>query len=153
MDDYLIAIIDDDALVLDSVGRLVRSMGFNSEQFFSVEKFLAFPFICKACCIISDVNMPDGNTSRLRDRLAMMGHDVPIIFMTGRRDRALAKMLMDAGAVHVLAKPFLRKDLEHCIAVALQRNSSGITNSAIKNSGNEPVLANDSFTRPTVGVT
>jgi len=130
VDDQLIAIIDDDGLVRDSVERLVRSMGFIARQFSSVADFLAYPLMYKVCCIISDVNMPDGNTSLLREGLANMGHITPIIFMTGRRDRAREAALMDAGAVHVLAKPFLQREVERCISVALQRT----------NSRNEPAL-------------
>src|SRR5258707_9594626 len=100
VDDPIIAIIDDDLLVRESVQRLVRSMGFRAEQFSSEQEFLASASLASYCCIISDVNGATGIASRLHHRLPSIGHDIPIIFMTARTDRS---MLMDAGVVHVLA--------------------------------------------------
>jgi FixJ family two-component response regulator len=123
VDDDVIAIIDDDELVRDSVQRLVRSMGFKAEQFSSAGEFLACPSMSKVCCIISDVYMPSGNAG-FAHPLARFGHDIPIIFMTARPNRAVEGMLMDAGAVHILSKPFPQNEMALCIALALQRTRS-----------------------------
>ena len=122
MEDRVIAIIDDDVFVRDSVNRLVRSMGYCAEKYSSTEEFLASSSLPDVRCIISDVNLADGTASRLQDRLASIGHDIPIIFMTARLDRAVETMLMKAGAVHVLAKPFHQNDMAFHIAAALQRS-------------------------------
>ena len=121
MDDRIIAIIDDDALVRDSVTRLIRSMGYRAEKFSSTEELLAAGSLRDTCCIISDVTSADGTTSRLQDLVASTGCDIPIIFMTGRLNPAMKMMLMAAGAVHVLAKPFNQSDIAFHIAAALQR--------------------------------
>lgn len=120
MCDHVIAIIDDEALVRDSVQRLVRSMGFEAVQFSTVSEFLASPSKCNVCCIISDVNMPCGNTG-IQHLLTSAGREIPIVFMTARRDKAIETTLMKAGAVRVLAKPFLQMELASCIAAALQQ--------------------------------
>src|SRR5438477_7740961 len=106
VDDRIIAIIDDDALVRDSVTRLIRSMGYRAEKFSSTEELLATGSLRDTWCIISDVTSADGTTSRLQDLVASIGCDIPIVFMTGRLNPAMKMMLMAAGAVHVLAKPF-----------------------------------------------
>jgi len=121
VDDRIIAIIDDDALVRDSVNRLVRSMGYYAETFSSNEELLAANSLQDICCIISDVNSADGTASRIQDLLASIGYDIPIIFMTGRLNPTVKIMLMAAGAVHVLAKPFNQNNLAFHITAALQR--------------------------------
>src|SRR5262245_39854914 len=93
VDDRVIAIIDDEALVRDSVKRLVRSMGYRAENFSSTEELLATGSLRDTCCIISDVISADGTASRLQDLLASIGYDIPIIFMTGRVNPAVKIML------------------------------------------------------------
>ena len=132
MGDPVIAIIDDDVFVRDSVNRLVRSMGYCAEKYSSTEEFLASGSLLDIRCIISDVNLADGTASRLQGRLASLGHDIPIIFMTARPDRAVETMLMKAGAVHVLAKPFHQKDMAFHIATALQRQRRNVGSRAVE---------------------
>ena len=132
--DRVIAIIDDEALVRDSVQRLVRSMGFEAVQFSTVSEFLASPSKCNICCIISDVNMPCCKAG-IRDLLASIGNEIPIIFMTARRDQAVEAKLMNTGAVCVLAKPFNQMELASCIDVALQRRSDSRSEPALQSPG------------------
>lgn len=121
MEDQIVAIIDDDALVRDGVMRLIRSMGYRAETFSSTEELLAIDDLRDISCIISDVISADGTTSRLQDLLASNGYDIPIIFMTGRLNPAVEMKLMAAGAVRVLAKPFNQNDMAFHIAAALKR--------------------------------
>src|SRR5262249_39661646 len=108
-------------LVRDSVKRLVQSMGYRAEKFVSTEEFLATGSLRDTCCIISDVISADGTASRLQDLLTSIGYDIPVIFMTGRLSPAMKMMLMAAGAVHVLPKPFSQNDMAFHIASALRR--------------------------------
>jgi len=134
VDDLIIAIIDDDVLVRESVQRLVRSMGFRAEQFSSEQEFLASPSLAKYCCIISDVNGATGIATQLHRRLPSIGHDIPIIFMTARLDQSTENMLTGAGVVHVLAKPFQQIEMSQCIAAALQRTHAA-RNPALPSAG------------------
>jgi FixJ family two-component response regulator len=123
VNDQIIAIIDDDSLVRDSVERLVRSMGYRARTFASTEEFLTSGLLDDVCCVISDVDLANGRASGLPDHLASIGYGIPVIFMTGRPARTV---LVGVGAVQVLAKPFHQKDMAHHIAAALQRGN--ITN-------------------------
>jgi len=134
VNDQIIAIVDDDALVRQSVQRLVRSMGFRADQYSSTEEFLGSASLPDVCCIISDVNLANGKASRLQAHLASIGYDLPVVFMTARKDRSVEAKLMQAGAIHVLAKPFSQDEMARCIAAALQRNSRARPEAALTSS-------------------
>jgi len=127
----LIAIIDDDALVRDSVQRLIRSMGFEAEQFSSPDDFLGSASLDATWCIVSDVNMANAGAEFLQDRLKVLGYDIPIVFMTGRPNRATLAKLMEAGALSVLRKPFNQQEITRCFAQARARRHFAGESSAL----------------------
>ena len=105
----LIAIVDDDESVCRAVRRLVRSLTMDAETFTSGQDFLdpleAMPSF-QPDCLILDVQTPGMNGLELKNRLAITGKTIPVIFITaydevGVRDRAFA-----AGTVAFLRKPF-----------------------------------------------
>ena len=126
-----IAIIDDDMLVRESVQRLVRSMGYETELFSSPEEFLATS-VPDIGCVISDVIMADGRHTGLQQGLALAGRDIPIIFMTARPSPSVVATLMRAGAIDVLAKPFHQKQIASCIESALKMVESTTTSAEFR---------------------
>lgn len=116
----MIAVIDDAPLVRESVQRLVSSMGFQAEQFSSLDDFFASSLCRKARCIISDVGVGGSTSKRLHQRLTSRGLDIPVIFMTALPSQARDKKLVEDGAIRVLPKPFRGTTLEDCIRAALQ---------------------------------
>jgi FixJ family two-component response regulator len=124
MDNHIIAIIDDDALVREGVQRLVSSMNFRAEEFSSTDHFLAFEYLDDVQCVICDVNTSGGVTEPLLHRLASTGYDIPIVFMTALPSAAMRARLMGAGAVCILTKPFHQNEMASCIAAALERRTT-----------------------------
>ena len=116
----IIAIIDDDLLVRESVARLVNSMSYRAKAFASVNEFLASDHASNVRCIISDVQMPGSDPRKFQKRLAASGYKIPLVFMTALPSPALKAQLMDGGAICVLSKPFHQKEMTCCIAVALE---------------------------------
>jgi FixJ family two-component response regulator len=116
----VIAIIDDDVLVRESIRRLTNSLGFLTEIFSSAEEFMTSGVVSLTWCIIADVNMPGSSARELPSTLRARGCDVPIIFMTALPNRDLRAQLLDKGAICVLQKPFSQKDMLACIAKALE---------------------------------
>ena len=120
MDDYIITIVDDDALVRDGVQRLVNSMSFRTEQFPSPDHLLAFEDLHLVRCIICDVHSAGQTTENLLDRLKSLGYEIPVIFMTALPSAALRKRLLGAGAVCVLTKPFHQSEMARSLTAALE---------------------------------
>ena len=58
MKKLLVSVVEDDQFFRDSMGRLMRSMGYSVESFPSAAEFLASPRLAETDCLIADVHMP-----------------------------------------------------------------------------------------------
>jgi len=100
-----ISIVDDDESVRTAMGRLVRSLGYNSSEFASAEAFLASPWLAETACLIADVQMPGMSGLDLQDALREQGNLLPIIFITAFPTDTIRKRAQAAGAVGFFGKP------------------------------------------------
>jgi len=121
MKSSLIAIIDDDESVRESVSSLVRSAGFGTEVFASAEEFLNSAHLRDTACLILDLRMPGMSGLDLQRRLSDADYRIPIIFITAQRDEGDRMQALKAGAVDFLHKPFSEKTLLKAVDAALQR--------------------------------
>lgn len=101
----IIAIIDDDAMLRDSLDSLVRSCGYQARAFARPDTFLAQRLELFACLIL-DVNLPGMSGLHLQSLLRGRAPNLPVLIVSGfpapgTRDHALA-----AGACLFLEKPF-----------------------------------------------
>ena len=87
----IIAIIDDDVLLRQSLGDCMESAGYPVESFDSAEQFLASGSARKAACLIVDVQLPGITGLELQDRLAGAENHVPIVFVSARELRRIVK--------------------------------------------------------------
>jgi FixJ family two-component response regulator len=101
----LVCVVDDDASVRRSLSRLLRATGYDVAAFESAAEYLASESVDTADCLIVDVRMPGLTGIELQRALAAR-RSVPLIFITGHGDIAMAVNAMKAGAVDFLAKPF-----------------------------------------------
>jgi len=114
-------IVDDDASVLKSLHRLLRSAGFNVEAFHSGQAFLdSIPFDTEGCLLL-DLCMPDINGFELQERLNSYGSRLHIIIITAHAQAGDREKAMKKGAVGFLRKPFDDQSLIDLINTALQR--------------------------------
>jgi FixJ family two-component response regulator len=102
----LIAIIDDDEAMQDSLRDLMEAAGLVARSFGSAEEFLQSDLHCKAGCLIVDVRMPKMSGLQLQARLKEEECNIPIIFITAHGDARMRIRAMREGAVEFLAKPF-----------------------------------------------
>ena len=102
----LIAIIDDDELICDSLRDLFESPGLMARCFGSAEEFLESGLRRQAACLITDILMPKMSGLELQTRLKDDECDIPIIFITAYEDASMRIQAMREGAVEFLAKPF-----------------------------------------------
>ena len=115
----MIAIVDDDAFVRDSLRDLMESLGYEVAAFESAERFLEGACLAETSCVITDVQMPGLSGLDLQGRLVADGHGIPIIFVTGLPDETFRVRAMRAGAVGFLSKPFDESSLINCLESAL----------------------------------
>jgi two-component system response regulator FixJ len=99
-----IALIEDDAAVLDSLRTLLESRSMAVQCFTSVEAFLASGH--RPACIVSDVRLPRRSGLDLQRTLKESGSQVPVILITGHGDIAMAVAAMRDGAYDFVEKPY-----------------------------------------------
>jgi FixJ family two-component response regulator len=116
----LIAVIDDDESVRESLPDLLHTFGFAARAFASAEEFLASGCAAEARCLILDIGMPGMSGEDLQHELELRRETVPIVFITAHGDDALRPRLLDQGAVECLFKPFSDTALLGAIEAALK---------------------------------
>jgi len=115
----LIAIIDDDAAMQDSLRDLMEAAGLVARCFGSAEEFLESGLHRQAACLITDILMPKMSGLELQTRLKDEECDIPIIFITAFGDARMRIQAMREGAVELLAKPFDHQLLLKTVRAAL----------------------------------
>jgi FixJ family two-component response regulator len=119
----LIAVIDDDESVRDSLKALLRSAGYQVTAFESAQAFLQSGLATETACAILDIRMPGMDGPELQVRLRHDHSRIPIIFITAHDDGAVRKRVLKAGAVDVLSKPFPPAALLSTLQMALKGRS------------------------------
>lgn len=102
----LVAVVDDDESVRESLPDLLREFGFAAHAFSSAEEFLASDSVGEVRCLILDVAMPGMTGLDLQCELKSRGLKIPIIFITAKKDEAVRARAFEQGAVSFLVKPF-----------------------------------------------
>ncbi|MBV8804775.1 MAG: response regulator [Sinobacteraceae bacterium] len=116
----LIAVVDDDESVRESLPDLLREFGYAVRAFASAEEFLACDCIPDTRCLILDVTMPGMSGPQLHRELVLQGHTMAVIFITASADKSLPPGLLQQGCIACLIKPFSEQDLQVALNAALQ---------------------------------
>jgi FixJ family two-component response regulator len=115
----LVSVVEDDPFVLDSMKRLMRSLGYTVEAFSSAADFLASPHLAETAVLIADIHMPAMSGVELHRHLIKLGHAIATILITAYPkdvDRARA---LDDGVLCYLRKPIDENDLMRCLRAVL----------------------------------
>jgi FixJ family two-component response regulator len=118
----LVAVVDDDESVRESLPDLLRECGFAVRAFSSAEAFLESDTLDHTQCLILDVAMPGLSGPDLQRELQRRKQRTPIIFITAQADETLRQRLIERGAVDCLFKPFNETALLGAIHAALRRS-------------------------------
>jgi FixJ family two-component response regulator len=121
-----VMIIDDDPGVRDSLGKLLRSVGFRVNLLGSVSEFLAADRPDGPACLVLDVRLPGQSGLELQRELADRKNLLPIIFITGHGDIPMSVRAMKGGAIEFLTKPFREQDLLDAIQLGHNRDRKRI---------------------------
>jgi FixJ family two-component response regulator len=115
----LIAVVDDDASIRQSLHGLLQSIGFAVETFASAQAYLDSGHLTSTDCLILDVRMPGMRGPDLQRELARRGLDVPIVFITAHGDEDIRPRVLSEGAIACLLKPFTEEALLKAIRTAI----------------------------------
>src|SRR6188474_470158 len=95
----LVAVVDDDQSVRESLPDLLRQFGFAAQAFSSAEAFLASEALSETRCLVLDVAMPGMSGPDLQQELMRRRREVPIVFITANGDRTIRSRVLAQGAV------------------------------------------------------
>ncbi|HEX8894059.1 MAG TPA: response regulator [Terriglobales bacterium] len=118
----VIAIVDDDPSVRKGLQRLIRSAGWRAETFASAQEFLARSRAEAPNCVLLDLQLPGLSGLDLQKRMAEVGLETPIVFLTGHGNIPASVQAMKAGAVQFLTKPVDEQELLHAIEEGVERD-------------------------------
>ena len=120
--DAIVAIVDDDPSVRRGLQRLIRSAGWKVETFASAQEFLDRPLAISPNCLVLDLQLPGLSGLDLQQRMADLGLDIPVVFLTGQGNIPASVKAMKAGAIEFLTKPVDEQNLLKAIQEAVQRD-------------------------------
>lgn len=118
-------IVDDEALLRESLSLLLRTEDFRVVAYSSAEEFLeSYVSINDApACIVLDVRLCGMSGLGLQKELAERNIRIPVIIVSGFGKISMAVQAMRAGAVDFLEKPFHRETLLATIERTLDRDA------------------------------
>ena len=119
----LVYVIDDDEAVRDSMGMLLESADLAYRCFASADDFIAEHDSSQRGCLVLDIRMPGMNGIELQQKLESIDSSLPIVFITGHGDVAMAVEAMRQGALDFLRKPVDEEAFLERIAYALDQES------------------------------
>ncbi len=120
-----IAVVDDDARVLESMEDLLESAGHSVRLFSSAQSLLDDGILPQIDCLIADIGMPVVNGFELR-RLAQDARPtLPVILITARHEAGDQKRAAAKGYQGFFQKPFDASALLAAITQALLATSQG----------------------------
>jgi FixJ family two-component response regulator len=115
----LVAVVDDDESVRESLPDLLGEFGFDARAFPSAAEFLVSHSLGQTKCLVLDIAMPGMTGFDLQQELKVRGQNIPIIFITGQKDDTVRTRALERGAVGFLLKPFSDTALLRALNTAL----------------------------------
>jgi len=115
----LIAIVDDDPLIRDTLRDLLDSVGHASVAFASAQRFLRSKRLASFGCLVTDMRMPHMTGIELHRHLVATGLRIPTILITAYPEEAVRQRAASDGILCYLPKPFTTEALLACVDAAL----------------------------------
>ena len=116
----VVAVVDDDESIRESLPDLLGELGFDARTFPSAREFLASEVIGAVRCIILDIAMPGMSGPDLHRELTRLGRNIPIVYITAQGDESVRPRMLQLGAVECLLKPFSDVALRDALEAALR---------------------------------
>src|SRR3990170_2314749 len=121
-DGAAVFVIECDDASRATIEQLLKSVGLNVVPCRSAVEFLDGTIPETTCCLVLELRLPVMSGLALQEELTKAGINVPLIFVTGHGDIAMAVRAMKAGAVDFLTKPINEQNLLDAVFTALERD-------------------------------
>lgn len=121
-----ILIIEDEKLLADSIGELLRGKGFDVEIVYDGENGAQYAELGVYDLLILDVMMPKMNGYDVARQVRAKRLGTPILMLTARSGLEDRIMGLNAGADYYLTKPFDTRELLACINALLRRQGAQV---------------------------
>lgn len=115
----IVYIVDDDHNTLHYFEALLRGAGLSCQLITSAHEFLRTYDPSQPGCLVLDVQLPGMPGTALQERLNQMGATIPVLFVSGTADIAIAVQAMKDGAFGFLEKPVSNEALLSQVRAAL----------------------------------
>ena len=121
-------VVDDDEDIRNSLKRLLEQVDLKVEEFSRAPDFLKAYDPARPGCLLLDIRMPKMSGMELQKRMLERDIPLPIIFITGHADVAIAVDCMKRGAFEFIEKPVRAQRLLDTIqrALSLDRDRRSI---------------------------
>jgi two-component system, LuxR family, response regulator FixJ len=101
----VVAVIDDNLNVLNSMTRLLATHGFDVEPYVSPGKFLEAVITTQASCLVVDVQVAEGCGVEFVRQLVSLGITFPVIFIGANDNEELERRAIGIGCVAFFREP------------------------------------------------
>lgn len=118
----VVAIVDDDPRLLESMEDLLESAGYMARSFSSAEK-LIMSGLSNMDLLITDIGMLGMNGFELRDLVKKARPELPVFLITGRHE--IADQVRAQGSSGFFRKPFDAQALLVAVGNALNAEKGG----------------------------
>ena len=126
-----ICVVDDDPLVLKSVGRLLESAGFRAITFGDPKSFLEYLAKNPVPLAILDIWMEEMTGMEVLAHLCAKSRETRVIFMSAHDDPAAKATVMQAGALAFFIKPFHNEYFLDAVRCALGYSHHTVEEAAV----------------------
>jgi FixJ family two-component response regulator len=117
----IVAAVDNDFRIRESIASLLESAGYAPVVFSSAEEFLGSGTLAAATCVITDVRMPGMDGIELQRRIRLERPTLPVILISAHYNVEIRQTAIDEGAVDFLYKPFDATDLLKVVQSAVTK--------------------------------
>jgi FixJ family two-component response regulator len=118
----IIAVVDDDPRIRESLESLIESAGLKAQVFSLAEDFLDGELLAITSCLITDVRMPKMDGLELQRRARLARPELPVIFITAHHDDRIERCAFTQGAAFFVRKPLDADELLHAIKSSLSQS-------------------------------
>ena len=118
----VVAVVDDDPRLLESLEELLESAGYVARSFSSARQLL-ISGLSGLDVLITDIGMPGTDGFELRDLVKKVRPDLPVFLITGRHE--IADQGRAQGISGFFRKPFDARALLSAVGEALRNRENG----------------------------
>ena len=119
----LVAVVEDDAAMRQSIKRLLCAHGYTVSAFASAEEFLKGACFDRFMGLVLDIHLGGMSGIELRRRLSAAKSKIPVVFITAYGDDATRTEAFAVGCIDCLQKPFAADRLTEALERGRKNNT------------------------------